>query len=160
MNGERYVGVALDYSPRGRYALQWAVDNTLRGNDHLIDVVVNKDGLEAGPAALWEASGTRFIPLAAAESPHNQHAYHLKIDEEVTKTLHEAEAKKIVVVSKLYWVDPKEMICNAIVDVPLDHLIKGCRGHSKLKRSIMGSVSNYVSNNVPCPFTIVILPPS
>nr|XP_024392306.1 uncharacterized protein LOC112290361 isoform X2 [Physcomitrium patens]PNR42012.1 hypothetical protein PHYPA_016841 [Physcomitrium patens] len=144
MNGERHVGVALDYSPRGRYALHWAVENILRAIDHFIVVVVNKDGLEAGRAALWEASGTSFIPLAAAENPHNQHAYHLKIDEEVTKTLHEAEAKKIVVVFKLYWGDQKEMICNA--DAPLDHLIMGCRGHSKLKRYYNRPLA---SNDVP-----------
>lgn len=63
MNGERYVGVALDYSPGSRYALKWAIDNCLRENDHLIVVVVNKDSiLEGGQAALWEASGTRKIP--------------------------------------------------------------------------------------------------
>lgn len=58
MNGERHVGVALDYSPRGRYALHWAVENILRAIDHFIVVVVNQDGLEAGRAGLWEASGT------------------------------------------------------------------------------------------------------
>ena len=62
MNGERYVGVALDYSPGSRYALKWTIDNVLRENDHLIILVVNKDSiLEGGQAALWESSGTRKI---------------------------------------------------------------------------------------------------
>lgn len=36
-----------------------------------------------------------FIPLAAAEDAHNQQSYQLKMDEEVTKILHEAAAKKV-----------------------------------------------------------------
>lgn len=161
MNGERYIGVALDFSPSSRYALQWTVSNILRENDHLIVIVVNKEPmLESGRSALWQATGTPFVPLAAAENPVNQQAYQLKLDEEISKLLHEAAAKKVVVVFKIYWGDPKEKICNSVVDAPLDFLIMGCRGLSRLRRSILGSVSNYVSNNVPCPVTIVKLPPS
>jgi len=66
MNGERYIGVALDYSTSSRYALKWAIDNCVRPNDHLIVLVVNKDPLlEGGQAALWEASGTRKRRLFA-----------------------------------------------------------------------------------------------
>lgn len=36
-----------------------------------------------------------FIPLSAAEDTHTQHTYQLKVDEEVTKILHEAAAKKV-----------------------------------------------------------------
>lgn len=60
MNGERYIGVALDFSPSSRYALQWTVSNILRENDHLIVIVVNKEPmLESGRSALWQATGTR-----------------------------------------------------------------------------------------------------
>lgn len=64
MNGERYIGVALDYSPSSKYALKWTIDNILRPNDHLIVVVVNKDfHLEGGTAVLWEKTGSRkFLP--------------------------------------------------------------------------------------------------
>jgi nucleotide-binding universal stress UspA family protein len=161
MSGERYIGVALDYSPSSKYALKWTLDNILRPNDHVIVVVVNKEMLlEGGTAVLWGKTGTPIIPLSAAEDPHNQHTYQIKIDEEVTKLLHEAAAKKITVVYKIYWGDPKEKICSAVVDAPLDYLVLGCRGLSSLQRTFMGSVSNYVTNNVPCPVTIVKLPPS
>lgn len=96
--------------------------------------------------------------MAVAADPQNQ--YQLKLDEELTNALHEATAKKIVVVFKVYWGDPKEKLCNAAVDAPLDFLVMGCRGLSAVKRTILGSVSNYVTNNVPCPVTIVKLPPS
>lgn len=60
MNGERYIGVALDYSPSSKYALKWTLDNILRPNDHLIVVVVNKEMLlEGGSGVLWEKTGTR-----------------------------------------------------------------------------------------------------
>jgi nucleotide-binding universal stress UspA family protein len=161
MNGERYIGVALDYSASAKYALKWTLDNILRPNDHLIVIVVNKDMLlEGGVGVLWEKTGTPLIPLAVAESAQNAQSYQLKMDEEVTKILHEAAAKKVTVVFKVYWGDPKEKISSAVVDAPLDSLVMGCRGLSAIKRTIMGSVSNYVTNNVPCPVTIVKLPPS
>jgi len=60
MNGERYIGVALDYSPSSKYALKWTLENILRPNDHLIVVVVNKEMLlEGGAGVLWEKTGTR-----------------------------------------------------------------------------------------------------
>lgn len=161
MNGERYVGVALDYSPGSRYALKWAIDNCLRENDHLIVLVVNKESiLEGGQAALWESSGTPLVPLAVAEEPQSQQNYQLKLDDDLKMTLHEAAAKKIVVEFKVYWGDAKEKLCSAVVDAPLDFLVMGCRGLGALKRTLMGSVSNYVANNVPCPVTIVKFPPS
>lgn len=162
MNGERYVGLALDFSASSRYALKWAIDNCLRENDHLIILVVNKDTqlLEGSQAALWEGTGTPLIPLAVALDARSQQHYELKIDEDLKNILHEAEEKKIVVVFKVYWGDPKDKLCSAVIDAPLDFLVLGCRGLGALKRTFLGSVSNYVTNNVPCPVTIVKLPPS
>lgn len=60
MNGERYIGVALDYSKSSIYSLQWTVQNILREGDQLIVIVVNKDMvLEGGQGHLWEQSGSR-----------------------------------------------------------------------------------------------------
>lgn len=101
-----------------------------------------------------------MIPLQEAENIIYQQNYQLTIDEELKTVLHEAVAKKIVVVFKVYWGDAKEKLCSSVVDVPLDYLVMGCRGLSSIKRAFMGSVSNYVVNNVPCPVTIVKLPPS
>jgi len=159
---DRTIGVALDYSASSKYALKWAVDNLLRENDQLTVLIVHKEfDTEDSQYILFGKYGSQLIPLAEEEEPGTQRRYNLKQDEEVQSYLKEAvTAKKATVVFKVYWGDPKENICKSVNDVPLDFLVMGCRGLSALKRTFMGSVSNYVSNSVPCPVTIVKLPPN
>ncbi|KAI8021701.1 Universal stress protein A-like protein [Camellia lanceoleosa] len=63
--------------------------------------------------------------------------------------------EQIMVLLKIYWGDAQEKICKAIDNIPLSCIVIGTRGLGKLKRAIMGSVSNYVLNNAACPVTVV-----
>ncbi|KAJ0712993.1 putative rossmann-like alpha/beta/alpha sandwich protein [Helianthus annuus] len=58
----------------------------------------------------------------------------------------------MVVVMKVYWGDPREKLCEAVDNIPLDYLVIGNRG---LGKAIMGSVSNYVVNQSSCPVTVL-----
>lgn len=60
MEGDRRVGVAVDFSPCSKKALTWAVDNVVRDGDHLILVTVQPEvDYEQGEMQLWEATGSR-----------------------------------------------------------------------------------------------------
>lgn len=60
MEGDRRVGVAVDFSPCSHKALKWAVDNVARNGDHLILITVRPEGnYEEGEMQLWEATGSR-----------------------------------------------------------------------------------------------------
>ncbi|KAH7513469.1 universal stress protein PHOS32 [Ziziphus jujuba] len=155
---ERRVGVAVDFSACGKKALQWAVDNVVRNGDHLILVTVSPEGnYEEGEKQLWEATGSPLIPLSeCSDGGHTLKRYGVKADPETLDIVNTAaKQKEIVVVFKIYWGDPREKICEAIDKIPLDCIIMGSRGLGKLKRVIMGSVSNFVVNNASCPVTVV-----
>jgi nucleotide-binding universal stress UspA family protein len=162
MSTERFIGVALDYSASSKYALKWVVDNLVREGDQLIVVIVHKDySPNDGQYQLFGKYGSPLIPLNEAAEPSTQRQYSLKYDEDVHSVLKGAAAtKKATVVFKVYWGEPKENICKAVTDMHLTFLVMGCRGLSAIKRSFMGSVSNYVANSVACPVTIVKLPPN
>jgi nucleotide-binding universal stress UspA family protein len=161
MSAERYFGVALDYSPSSKYALKWAIENVVKEGDHLVLVVVHKEVLEGGQVHLWGKTGSPLVPYESLTDPSIQKAYQLKWDEEVLHSLKEAvTVKKLTVVAKVYWGDAKEKICDAVIEIPLDALIMGSRGFGTFKRTLLGSVSNHVLNSVPCPVTVVKLPPS
>ncbi|KAK2990246.1 hypothetical protein RJ640_014698 [Escallonia rubra] len=180
MAEERRVGVAVDFSPCSRKAVQWAVDNVARKGDHLILVTILPEGnYEEGEMQLWEATGSlvlmrndpermtghlvcqrasdvALIPLVEFSDPHIMKKYGVKPDPETLDIVSCAAAQKeIVVLLKIYWGDAREKLCEAIDNIPLSCIIIGNRGLGKIKRAILGSVSNYVVNNSSCPVTVV-----
>ncbi|KAK3188560.1 hypothetical protein Dsin_028121 [Dipteronia sinensis] len=157
MDAERRVGVAVDFSACSKKALKWAVDNVVRDGDHLILITVQPEAsYEHGDIQLWEVTGSPLIPLTEASDPNVMKKYHVKPDPETLDILNTiAKQKQVVVLFKVYWGDAREKICEAIDKIPLSCLIIGNRGLGKIKRAIMGSVSNHVVNNGSCPVTVV-----
>ncbi|XP_042476329.1 universal stress protein PHOS32-like [Macadamia integrifolia] len=157
MEGERRVGVAVDFSPCSKKALTWAVENIVRDGDQLILINVQPGGyFEGTEIQLWEATGSPLIPLTEFSDPAIMKKYGMRPDAEILDILNTvARQKEIVVVTKIFWGDPREKICEAIEKIPLSCLIIGNRGLGKIKRVLLGSVSNYVVNSAVCPVTVV-----
>ncbi|KAK8623915.1 hypothetical protein V6N13_065275 [Hibiscus sabdariffa] len=152
---ERRIGLAMDFSPSSKNALKWALENAIRKGDHLILITIRPEAhYEKGEMQLWEV--TAFIPLTELSDPAIMKKYGLKHDPEIVDIIGAtAKQKEAEVIMKIYWGDPREKLCEAIDGIPLSSIIVGNRGLGKLKRAIMGSVSNYVVNNGSCPVTVV-----
>ncbi|KAJ8620497.1 hypothetical protein MRB53_029026 [Persea americana] len=157
MEGERRVGVAVDFSPCSKKALKWTVENMIRDGDYLILINVQSQvHYEEGEMQLWEATGSPLIPLNEFSDPGIVKKYGVKPDPETLDLLNcAAREKGIVVVMKVYWGDARDKILEAIEKIPLSCLVIGNRGLGKIKRALLGSVSNYVVNNGSCPVTVV-----
>ncbi|CAN6340703.1 unnamed protein product [Urochloa humidicola] len=155
--GERWVGLATDFSEGSRAALRWAADNLLRSGDHLLLLhVVKEPDYEQSEAILWESTGSPLIPLSDFSDPLIAKKYGAKPDAETLDLLNTvAKQKEVMAVVKVLWGDPREKLCQAISETPLSCLVIGSRGLGKLKRVLLGSVSDYVVNNASCPVTVV-----
>ncbi|KAI3730111.1 hypothetical protein L6452_18787 [Arctium lappa] len=153
----RKVGVAVDFSVCSRAALQWAINNVVRKGDHLILVNIRPEGnYEGTEMELWEATGSPLIPLTEFSDAHVMKKYGTKPDPETLEIVSlAATQKEVVVLMKIFWGDAREKLCEAVDNIPLDSLVVGNRGLGKLKRAILGSVSNYVVNHSSCPVTVV-----
>ncbi|XP_043709632.1 universal stress protein PHOS32 [Telopea speciosissima] len=157
MEGDRRVGVAIDFSPCSKKALKWAIDNVLRDGDHLILINVQPEGYyEGGEMQLWEATGSPLIPLSEFSDPAIMKKYKVKPDAETLDILNTAaRQKEVVVVTKVFWGDARVKICEAIDNIPLSCLIIGSRGLGKIQRVFLGSVSSHMVNTATCPVTVV-----
>lgn len=158
---DRQLGIALDFSPSSNYALQWAIDNVLRDGDTLaIIMVAKKTGELESVEQMW-AHGSPPIPYEEFTDSAVLKRYTIDVSPGVYESLSKlVGSKQVTVFGKVYFGDAREKILDAIVELPLDSLVIGSRGLGGLKKVFLGSVSDYVVNNAPCPVTVVKLPGS
>ncbi|KAL8105430.1 universal stress protein PHOS32-like isoform X1 [Apium graveolens] len=156
-SADRRVGVAVDFSKGSVRAVKWLVDNIARKGDYVILLNIRGQGkYEDNQMQLWKSSGSPLIPAKDLSDPDLMKKYGVKPDDETLNIVNTAASQKeFVVLMKIYWGDAREKLCEAVDDIPLDCLVIGNRGFGKLKRAIMGSVSNYVVNTAHCPVTVV-----
>ncbi|PHU16816.1 hypothetical protein BC332_12511 [Capsicum chinense] len=156
MRKARTIGVGMDYSSTSKIALKWAIDNLIDEGDTIIIIHVLSSNIDPTSKQLFEDTGSPLIPLDEFKQINVSKYYGLNPDKEVLDMLEPvSKHKKVTVVSKVYWGDAREKLCDAAENLKLDSLVIGSRGLGVLKRVLLGSVSNYVVQNATCPVTVV-----
>lgn len=155
---QKHVGVGIDLSRGSEYALHWALANLAGHGDMVFLIFVNSDA-EYGEAQLWLEGGAPLVPLEEIGSSAMMIKYGIRFTAEIIEEVKlVASQKDLTVVLKVYWGDARQKLCDAEADLQLQSLVVGSRGMGRLKRAIIGSVSEYVVCNVACPVTVVKTP--
>ncbi|KAJ3695953.1 hypothetical protein LUZ60_001330 [Juncus effusus] len=152
----RTIGIGMDYSPSSKSAVQWAIDNLVKSGDTIILIHAVSGKKNQVDKTLWGDSGSPLIPLDEFMEMNLPVRYGINPDREILNILHAAsKARQVKVLAKVYWGDPKAKLSDAVDNLKLDSLVVGSRGLGPLKRTLLGSVSSYAVNTVPCPVTVV-----
>ena len=138
--------VASDGSPCSLKACDTALDYARRFPGCQI-ILVN-----VSPLSLLDLATYR-IPMAGEDLLPQQLEERLTRNSEeilATSLKHLGDTKEVPVSTRSVLGHAAEVICDMAADEKADLVIVGSRGHGKLHRMILGSVSAQVVNHCPC----------
>ncbi|XP_076447515.1 universal stress protein in QAH/OAS sulfhydrylase 3'region-like [Babylonia areolata] len=146
---ERKVFISVDGSKASDRAFKWYVDEVRRDKDKVYIVHVPEYNLNIG------------LPGAAADVEAITKQAKVR-NEEIEGMLNvymdEARQQKIVAQSRLLQGNnPGEAIIKSATEEGANMIIMGSRGLGKLRRTLLGSVSEYVVHHAPSNCSVTIL---
>lgn len=151
MSAKRKVLIAVDGSKNSDYALNWYLEKAHHEGDELIGFHVGQQkrlptfSLKAPfqlPAEEWKEIMEESIKEVQ------------KVENEFTTKCHSIKGKKFESESNNH---PGEAIVKFAKEKEVDLIIMGTRGLSQLRRTVMGSVSDYVLHHTDKPVAVVPL---
>ncbi|EOY09646.1 Adenine nucleotide alpha hydrolases-like superfamily protein, putative [Theobroma cacao] len=161
------VMVGIDGSDASFYALQWTLDNLFNGLISPAPAVVGGEAtlltlvhvhqpikhygfapsaFPAGPGVLAYASTTLVDSVRKSQE---------QISAGILSRALKMCKDKIKAETLILEGDPTDMICDISEQMNVDLLVVGSRGLGKIKRALLGSVSDYCAHYAKCPTLIV-----
>ncbi|KAJ3145976.1 hypothetical protein HK101_002380 [Irineochytrium annulatum] len=143
----RMIAIAVDDSKHSEFAFNWALSSLLLPTDTLIllNVRPNTTGSLADALTHKSDSNLSNTPQLASHALLNAYASRLPPGK--------YNARGVALVG-----DPAGEICYKMDDLGVDMLVCGTRGLGKLKRAVMGSVSDQLVRNARCAVIVPKMP--
>lgn len=142
--GSNYrIIVGVDGSEGGRRALAWAVhEAATRGGT-----------VQAVTAWRWDRSD---LPPYAATHPDQEREHAQQIADDELEALPDFERDGVSIATEVVEGRPAEVLADAAVDADL--LVLGSHGHSRVRHTVLGSVSEECVRRAPCPVVVLPIP--
>jgi len=136
--------VAIDFSAGSAQALRWALKLSIKFDSQLLLLHILHDPAEAPGFYCSEKSGTKVFR-------NMEEAASTMMDEFVEKHLKDWEKFDARIIPGL----PPEEIVRVAEKEEVDMIVIGTRGHSGIKRLMIGSVTDRVIRTCTCPVLAV-----
>jgi nucleotide-binding universal stress UspA family protein len=143
MTTRHLIVVGVDGSDGGRRALDWAVGEAGARNSAVVAVTA------------WSWDGLEFSPVTATNPTEaKDRATRLLHDEiEASITRH---GSRLPIASEVLEGSPADVLAEAAR--PADLLVLGSHGHSRVRRTVLGSVSEACVRKATCPVVVIPVP--
>ncbi|XP_052278920.1 universal stress protein in QAH/OAS sulfhydrylase 3'region-like isoform X4 [Dreissena polymorpha] len=143
----RTILIAMDGSKHAIHAFEWYAQNVYMETDNVIMAHCAEPGINVPPTALMAGNPTM---IQAMMKDHEDQVM------EVFKTIDRLANKYNIkhILERLHG-PPGESIIMAAEKQNADMIISGSRGYGTIRRTIMGSVSDYIVHHSNIPVCIV-----
>lgn len=145
----RVVAIAIDESEASWEALKWAAINVLRETD-LVVLLHSRPNSEVGPfgAAYTDADFSHEL------TEQFEHSYKAQSHSVLKKGIEFLKSKKFYVQAISLKGDAREELTRKVEELKVKLLVIGSRGMGMLKRTLIGSTSDYLTHHVHCPVLV------
>ncbi|XP_062159061.1 uncharacterized protein LOC133866521 [Alnus glutinosa] len=162
VEAERKVMVAIDESEYSHYALTWVLDNLKESitNSSLVIFMAQPPPRSSFTFSAPLGSARMYCPVSATpELTNSIQENHKKLTLALLEKAKDMCASYGVKAETITEVgDPSTVICDVVQKFDITLLVLGERGLGKIKRALLGSVSNYCLQNAKCPVLVVKKP--
>ncbi|XP_048735742.2 universal stress protein YxiE-like isoform X1 [Ostrea edulis] len=144
----RNVILAMDGSEYAEGAFMWYMENVHRADeDHaiLLNVTDHRHSLTHGSA--WMSADPKLVEHAIHEEEKKAKEMEKKLESYLIETGIEGQ---VVMVKG----EPGPTVIKIAEEYNAAYIVTGTRGHGKIRRTILGSVSDYVMHHSPVPVLI------
>ncbi|KAL6969868.1 hypothetical protein U1Q18_029583 [Sarracenia purpurea var. burkii] len=158
------VMVAIDESGSSYHALMWALENlresiAVSGNPLFI-FMVQPSPANSNVFAASLGSARVYCPISATPEFVNSMREKNKVVSigilEKARTICNSHGVNAITIGAVG--DPRQAICDAVKKYNISLLVLGDQDVGKIKRALMGSVSNHCVHNARCPVLVVKKP--
>lgn len=145
-SGDRRIVIAIDASEQAEHAFQWYLKTIHRPDNHVILVHVPE---------ILDSERNRMVYVTATQWEEA-----LKKEQARVKELEEKYNTKILengmsgTIKSEGGTKPGEVIVRLADEEKASMIVMGTRGLGKVRRTIMGSVSDYVVHHAHCPVIV------
>ncbi|KAL0919358.1 hypothetical protein M5K25_011446 [Dendrobium thyrsiflorum] len=151
--------VGFDDSEHSLYALKWTLDHLFAGGDGggpLRDVyklvILHAKSAPSSAIGLGGPGAAAVLPKVESEL--------MRISNEVVDKAREiCVANSVIDVAyEVVQGDPRNVLCDAVERYNADVLVMGSHGYGVVKRTVLGSVSDFCAHHAHCTVMIVKKP--
>ena len=143
MTTKHLIVVGVDGSEGGRRALDWAI----READAL--------GSAVQAVTAWSWDGLEFEPVTATNPREAEKRATRLLDDEI-RALIAVHGSHLPVAAEVVEGSPSDVLTAAAR--PADLLVLGSHGHSRVRHTVLGSVSEACIRTATCPVVVIPVP--
>ncbi|KAH7438394.1 hypothetical protein KP509_04G013300 [Ceratopteris richardii] len=143
--------VALDQGEESFHALEWALETIRFGASDKVVLIHAR----TSPASRLSAFGGPGYIVSTDLILNMEKAQEREINEFMDRALQLCEKKQVKAVKLIVYGDARDVISEETKKLHANMLVIGSHGYGAVKRTFLGSVSDYCVHHVECPVVIV-----